>query len=70
MKKTLISLFALAFAFFFGTAQAAKHEAPAAKTAADAKKDPCAESKPEPKKDGGDMKKKTTEKKAAEPAKK
>jgi hypothetical protein len=69
MKKTLISLFALAFALLFGAAQAQKHEAPAAKPAADAKKDPCAESKPEPKKDGGDMKKKTTEKKA-EPAKK
>ena len=45
MKKTLIALFALAFAFAFGAANAAKHEmpkkgdAPKAEMKKDAKKD-------------------------------
>ena len=45
MKKTLIALFALAFAFTFGAANAAKHEmpkkgdAPKAEMKKDAKKD-------------------------------
>jgi uncharacterized low-complexity protein len=67
MKKTLISLFALAFAFILGAAQAAKHEAPAAKPAAEGKKEVCKD------KDGKEVKcpeKKATDKKAAEPAKK
>ena len=44
MKKTLISLIAVAFAFVLGTAaQAAKHEGPAPAPAADTKKaDPVA----------------------------
>ena len=40
MKKTLIALFALAFAFAFGAANAAKHEMPKGDaTKAEAKKD-------------------------------
>jgi hypothetical protein len=74
MKKTLISLFALAFAVVLGAAYAAKDETPAKAATPAAKKkeemkDPCAE---EVKKD---IKKKSTEKKAddkkaVEPAKK
>lgn len=39
MKKSLITLMAVAFAFLFGAAQAAKHEAPKADPVAAACKD-------------------------------
>jgi hypothetical protein len=66
MHKVILSLATLSFVFAFGAAQAAKHEAPkaAAPAAKEEKKDPCAEVKKD-----GDMKKKSTDKKA-EPAKK
>lgn len=63
MKKTIATLFALAFAFSFGAAQAAKHEMPKGDA-------PKAEAKKEEKKEvkKKEVKKKKEEKKAATPA--
>ena len=78
MKKTLIALFALAFAFTFGAANAAKHEmpkkgdAPKAEMKKDAKKDVKKKDvKKDAKKDAKkDEKKGATPAKPAAPAKK